>query len=107
MKVEQLVDMLLEASADGHALFPTEMLRITSAELDVDTMANLAENSLVHQIQALKPGSKKFAQKDEMAKMLYHLRDDAEFRAEVARVMLREYRKEFADLVADVALDID
>ena len=34
MKVEQLVDMLLEASADGHALFPTEMLRITSAELD-------------------------------------------------------------------------
>lgn len=107
MKVEILVNMLLEAGDDGHALFPTEMLRVNSVELDVETMADLAEESLAHQIQSLKPRSKKFAQKDEMAKMLYHLRDDAEFRAEVARVMLREYRKEFANREVSEAVDID
>jgi len=107
MKVELLVNMLLEAGEDGHALFPDEMLRVTSAELGVGKMADLAEASLEHQIQSLKPGSKKFAQKDEMVKMLYHLRDDAEFCAEVARVMLREYRKEFANLAVGEAVDVD
>jgi chitinase len=107
MKVEALVTMLLEIGEDGHALFPPEMRRDNPAGLDMESMADMADSALEHQIENLAQRSKKFAQKDEMIKMLYHLRDDAEFRAEVGRLMLREFRKEFTSLAFGDAAEID
>jgi len=94
MQVQMLVNILLEAGENGHSLFPPEMLCDTIATVDVDMMGDMADAALEHHILLLTPSSKKYPQKEEMIKLLYHLRGDVEFRAEVARVMIREYRKE-------------
>jgi hypothetical protein len=107
MKVETLVNMLLEVGQDGHALFPTETLRNIPAEFDLETMADMADAGLEHRIENLNPNGKDSAKKAELAKMLYHLRDDAEFRAEVGRLMLREYRKETSRLTLGDAAEIE